>query len=386
MSLRRFTTLGAAAALASIAIAAGSTAGSAAVTVTSCPAHFLSSRVTASVLAVCGVRRYRFAAVTRLPGGGREVSYNTPGPRMATLIPPAGFNPLEAPAAERAIYGIPPEPPASQPGERSMWISMMQRFHPMHATAYVYTAGRHTSFAPTASAAGCVPNAKHPSNTDHRNQNWAGYIADEQGAGCATSNYFHYVQGFIEEPPELRSVCRNTSAGFWGGLGGFGKGPLGQAGTSIGANDWGFPQNGAWFQTDAPGGNPPYSAGISATTNQFFYIRVSHPGGPGGTYNYFFDNYWSGAEKDWVVSNVPDYDGSTAEWIAEKVGRYPLANFGNPSVLFDNVSVASQENPIPDYPYVDASPWSPSDGLYLATPDPLTNGGFDFSIRQNHCA
>jgi hypothetical protein len=71
----------------------------------------------------CGLTVHPLTATTTLPDGGTRYVYQGSGNKPITLnAPPQGFDPLSASAAELPLYGLPPEPPVTNPIARAHWL------------------------------------------------------------------------------------------------------------------------------------------------------------------------------------------------------------------------------------------------------------------------
>lgn len=78
---------------------------------------------TAAQARACGLTVYPLITTIVLPDGGTRYVYQGPGNNPITEnAPPAGFNAVSATAAERALYGIPPEPPVTNPIAHAHWL------------------------------------------------------------------------------------------------------------------------------------------------------------------------------------------------------------------------------------------------------------------------
>lgn len=121
-----------------IVLGAGMAIGSSssALAVSGCPPHFVLNRASPAILRACGVVFYPIESVVRLWDGGTKTTYATPGGPTSVLVPPKGFDAATAPAAELALYGIPPEPPSSSPA-RAMWLQMVNHVHWTPAPKYL---------------------------------------------------------------------------------------------------------------------------------------------------------------------------------------------------------------------------------------------------------
>jgi hypothetical protein len=78
---------------------------------------------TAAQAKACGLTVYPLISTTKLPDGGTSYVYQESGGTTSTEnVPPKGFNALEANPSERALYGIPSEPPSSNSAAYAHWL------------------------------------------------------------------------------------------------------------------------------------------------------------------------------------------------------------------------------------------------------------------------
>lgn len=313
-------------------------------------------KASAQRLAECGVASYGVQSRTRLADGGFDIRYATSSTNegaVGTLVPPAGFDASRAPASELALYGIPAEPPLSNVASHTLWMQMVHNMHFVAPAAVLHNA----------------PGLRFGQIGTVNQSIWAGFYTSE-GTG-----YFHYAQATFIEPPKLSSRCDpNDAAGFWTGIGGVGNSNIGQQGTAIGVVD-NLGQNQGWFETNL---GTVYAASVYATVNYNFYVSTSYTN---GQYQYFFYNYYNGASGTWYTGSS-SYSGATTDYIAERPTSN-LANFG--TVQFTNVTAASQQYPIGNYPDVKVIMVNPADNYTLATPSGLNSAGDAFSVTQNSC-
>ncbi|MGH2868431.1 MAG: hypothetical protein ACRDNK_12805 [Solirubrobacteraceae bacterium] len=291
-----------------------------------------------------------------LPDGGVKITYATAPTsegQVGVLSPPQSFDPLTASPAELALYGVPPEPPATNPDSLKNWLQMVHNMHWIQAPPALHDApGTHFGQIGT--------------NTQGI---WAGYYTQE-GTG-----YFHYTSATYIEPPFHSSRCDpNDAVGYWTGIGGVGNGELGQQGTAQGQVD-NLGQDQGWIETNL---GTVYGTNISATVNYNFYIATSYTN---GQYNYFFYNYYNGASTTYYTV-TSQFSGATTDYIAER----PTANLKNFATMqFTNVTAASQQYPISHYPYVEAIMVNPADNNLLAQPNGVNGAGDAFSVTQHTC-
>lgn len=78
---------------------------------------------TAAQATACGLTVYPLIGTTKLPDGGTRYVYQESGGNTTTEnVPPKGFNALDASPSERALYGIPSEPPLTDATAYAHWL------------------------------------------------------------------------------------------------------------------------------------------------------------------------------------------------------------------------------------------------------------------------
>jgi hypothetical protein len=71
----------------------------------------------------CGLTVYPLTSTKVMPDGGTLYVYQGPkGAPITQTVPPKGLNLLTASATELAVYGLPAEPPVTNPIARAHWI------------------------------------------------------------------------------------------------------------------------------------------------------------------------------------------------------------------------------------------------------------------------
>lgn len=79
---------------------------------------------TAAQATACGLTVYPLIRTTTLPDGGTSYVYQDgSGTTSTENVPPKGFNALDASPSERALYGIPPQPPSSNSIAYAHWLT-----------------------------------------------------------------------------------------------------------------------------------------------------------------------------------------------------------------------------------------------------------------------
>jgi hypothetical protein len=171
------------------------------------------------------------------PGtGGTVYRYPFYSGYMEYRIPPAGFDFATATAAQRAYYGIPPQPPASEPDAQQAWWRLVDNYHMAPAPPYL------TKLDHPATRALPHPTQLEPAG-DANGGTWAGIVDASSPFGAQT---YSAAWTNIYEPEASTinwSQCVNPkgdTAAWWAGLGGVLGDPNypDPALTQIGANDY----------------------------------------------------------------------------------------------------------------------------------------------------
>ncbi len=330
-----------------------------------CPGNIDPYTASSVVLAECHVGSFPIASRSRLPDGGKATAYATGRSQMTVLTPPAGFDPSKASASELARYGIPAEPPASEPATRAAWEKMAHNFHPVPAPSTLHNA----------------IGARFDMLGYNEQHIWSGYYDDILANGKAQMDALHYAWATWIEPTGYASSCSGNAVAVWTGLGGVNSGAFGQAGTTIGNWGLGLRPNEAWAEINESA-NETWDGPIYATTGQPFSVNVSHASS--NPKEYIFEYYNAHTGQSWSVAGFSStYDGSTADFIVERPAGGPLENFR--TIEFTNVSAAVQHYPVNHYSYAEARMWNASSSSLLATNSPLSSNGHAFSVTQDHC-
>ncbi len=315
-------------------------------------------------------------------GSGSAVVYKMGnGVTAEQLVPPAGFRPETASAAELNEYGFPPRP--SGGAALARWQEEMSKWRGSAPPApFLTVAPAHTH---TQSA---------QSDTPSPSGNWAGYVTE------STSETFDHAEGWYYEPQRYSSVCTNPDESTWAGLGGWNSGDdvLAQNGTAIGVP--GISDHQAWWEFYPYNSMVPIN--FSATQGALFDASVRYLGDSGGQedeYRFWFYNYannqtdafnaYVSSVSGGVIYGAPSY---TAEVIIER----PTVNNQLTYLLnFSSLAVSQAEaNGITfdNYPQF----WTNgeirhgvhmknfSTGDMLADPSALGSDG-SFIVTQDHC-
>lgn len=288
--------------------------------ITNCPGESHPLKLTAASLDAAGGAVYDF-----LDGQGNIIE---------TSVPPTGWSPAAASAAELVRYDIPERPTLSS--ALADWTSQFADFKPLAVMN-----------------SPCVSDA---SRATPSSSNWGG----ELNTGGA---YYQAVQGqFVVGGAANQSCGNSATVTQWVGIGGYNTGGLIQAGVDgRGANG----RTQSWYE---------YLTSGTGSVNQIYY----GPGFAVGDRAYIHVD-WE-ASKSWahfIIQNVTNgataatvtkplgsgfYDGSTAEGITERLtvngGLTPLAdhyqeNFDSYQVQ-DTGGTWHNGNAVASYPLTDA--------------------------------
>ena len=301
-------------------------------------------------------------STSALSGGGTLYSYDLDGMTLNAPVPPNGFQPLTASAAQLAEYDFPPRP--SSPADLATWQNEMS-----YAT---------TPTVPNPSLGiGCSQ------NTTFVNGSWSGW----NGLNSSDTNWVA-VQGEFSQPASWG--CAGDAESSWVGLGG-GAGATGGAGGLI--------QKGTSIYEDPNSTYAPFYEVLNsvAVQKKYSWAYPVFPGSPSlppgngayldmsydqsNTTAYFWiENTTTGnyLSTSWDVAlgilqtGEQIYDGSTADWVDE----WPSGSGGMADYYQNNWSDAYAElgstggwqtlgstNPENDYIYTnhyvsDTSSWS----------------------------
>lgn len=228
-------------------------------------------------------------ATEALPDGGVEYVYSDLPVQAKFPVPPPGFSPLAASDGQLAEYDFPARP--NDPKALAAWQEEMSFYRRTVPTDHLI------SFeAPNSARA--LPGLS--------SFNWSGYVADGS---------FQGIQGEYNEP-SLTSCGSQDAEVDWVGLGGANTNDLVQIGTGWTNSDLNL-SNGinhdAWYEV-LP--QQPYwqVLGLSTSPGDVIFAEVGHYSG--GAFMYISDNS-TGNVVNFDVA-VPNYDGTSAEWIGER--------------------------------------------------------------------
>lgn len=248
-------------------------------------------------VSACGYKTFARSDIAALPGGGYRYDYSMNGTKVQILVPPKGFNPSAASAAQLNEYGFPARP--ARAAATAQWQEQMGTWKgtvaPPPFLAESHTRADNVYFT-----------------------NWSGYLL--------TGNHSDFTQAeaWYAEPTFGGSVCASNEEVTWAGIGGKAKGDyLGQNGTAH--NVPGGQDHEAWWEI---------VPGYYITWINFFatpgYIFDASTRWTGNGYRFYFYNYYNQTTFALDVVSTT-YSGDSAEAIAERpmMSNGTLANLSN---------------------------------------------------------
>jgi Peptidase A4 family len=316
------------------------------------------------------------SAVSALATGGRSYSYDLGQQQLRFAIPPAGFKPLTASAAQLAAYGLPPRP--TNAADLASWTKLMSHLTTLVAPDISVSAAQHNNLPqrPSVQAGGQAGVSTGSTNI------WSGYVSKESG-----STYYNDVFGEWVQPSISATSCSGATHLSWVGLGGYGTAKLIQDGTNQ--------SNQAWYEYLGAGGTGvsitllPASLGIHSGDTIAAWTSYS-----AGTAYWTVEDVTNGKASSASLSSASSfYDGSSAEFIDERT------TFGTtPSPLADYSATdwTSASAEITSTGYKDAlssltnvtqlTMVNPGTGHTLATALNEGSNGYTFQTAWKNCS
>jgi hypothetical protein len=314
-----------------------------------------------------------------LPGGGEEAVYQRANGAITQLIPPAGFTPLDATAAQLSEYGFPAAP--SSPNYTGWFDEMATWQAASSATPFL------------------ISSPEQAMTHDSDGTNWGGYIV-EQPAGSIVSATAQWV-----DPSIGSSQCPSDQVAIWTGIDGAFGGTLAQDGTWYGhTGSWASGQ--AWWETVGTGSSGgSILMNLTVPSGNVAQANTSYVSSP-SEYEFYVDNESTGKSASYTDSSGPfNFVGETYDAIAEDVNQSSeksppssanpgLSNFG--TLTFQDAWVGTTSGTETVDQFASASGWGSSsygrDGLYITdeggynmtTNSPIGSEG-SFTMSQNRC-
>lgn len=240
-------------------------------------------------------------SVSALASGGHSYLYNLGQQQLRFAVPPAGFSPLKASAAQLAAYGLPPRP--TNAADLARWTALMGHVTTLVVPDVSISAAQPNSLPklPTVQ-----PGAKAGVSTGSTNI-WSGYVSKQ-----ASSTYYNEAFGEWIQPSISATTCTGATHLSWVGLGGYGTSKLIQDGTNQ--------SNQAWYEYLGAGGTGvsitllPASLGIHSGDTIAAWTSYS-----AGTAYWTVEDVTSGKASSATLTGASSfYDGSSAEFIDER--------------------------------------------------------------------
>lgn len=321
-----------------------------------CNSSFNPYSFTPEQLSTCGITTFPQASTNGLAAGGSAVNYTVNGALVQILIPPAGFDPSTASAAQLDQYGFPPQP--KDPAAVAQWQAMM------------------STWAGSAPAPPFLAETTATSDTQF-SRNWSGYKV------TGPSGQFTQASADYNEPTFGSSRCTTNEESTWAGIGGNGStDPLGQAGTAH--NVAGLANHQAWWEV-VPGVAMTAINLTTAAGHHFFASTRRITGG----YQFFVEDVTTNSSQVLNVM-INNYSGDSAEAIAERptLNGQPtnLSNFGTLTFTqsLANGNGINTYDPQGIRHGVHMTSDGSSTGTDLADPSAIGSSG-SFTDTQNSC-
>ncbi len=334
-----------------------------------CASSFDPYTVSSATLSSCGISTIPLSAKRTRADGATEYRYQVDGTEARFVLPPASLNPASASAAQLSQYGIPSEPPSSEPAAVSLWQRMIANLHFVAPPSTLVQIPAST----TPPRAQLLQEEQEVTGQEvtagaFKSSIWSGYL------DVASSQKYTEAQGYYTEPSDHGTTCPNAAELTWAGLGGRNSEQLAQDGTGLATPGLGAHQ--AWWEI-LPAVTSIVPINLYATPGAEFLAEVIHVSG--NEFEFFMYNYATGKGIAPLYETFKGYDGSTAEYIVERptVNGTPtkLLNFG--SVPFEGYS---NHSAIDDFTFNTAT-MVDSGGGVMAVPGSLSGASFTDTFK-----
>jgi hypothetical protein len=222
---------------------------------------------------------------TYLADGG----YSVDGSGVDVPVPPPGFAPLQAPAAQLAEYGLPARP--TTVGQVAAWTETMQSWRRTDDAGLCQ--------GPSGLRFGSSVNGK-----------WSGM------AVSASSNTWTGISAWVTQPTFNSAGCSSSSEVSWVGIGGWGYPQLIQDGTYMeqGPKYWAFYE---YFSSTYS--SPVYTLGsVTVHPGDVMYSYVYYDSSTSQVEFYVQDETNGTNQTYWLSGASSYYNGKTIEFIDEK--------------------------------------------------------------------
>jgi len=255
-------------------------------------------------------------------------------------VPPAGFNAVTAAQSEREAYGIPPEPAVTETAAHTRWEQEIHNFHPSTPPKALYMPVRPVG---ATNSSALTSELTPPGSTLEEGDGgflakttregcsacWAGYVDTGELKGVGPKVPPFNEAGIVYKEPQRLDDCEGTHASPWVGLGGYGSEPLDQAGTELGKGD-GIAEHQVWIENyEEPVEEEDEAIPLEfyATPGADLQVTVTHDSG-----NEYSVSFYNFATSKWygpvTRKSRKTFKGVSAEYIMERPGEAPLADFG----------------------------------------------------------
>jgi hypothetical protein len=304
------------------------------------------------------------AASVKSPGVQRDSVSNAGCPPVLTFpLPPAGFSPLTASAADLQEYGFPPRPPGDNSAALAGWTQAM--------TAWV-------GMTPPATTCTLLPAAEGYKY----NGSYSGYMVPN---GVHGGLLYDWVSTTFTQPGVSNDPSYPGWVYFWAGLSDTdGTVEVVQAGTGA-YND--PPQYFMWYE------NYPYQKhaiveppAINPGDTAYVFVEYNCSGCPAGDTDYWLENETTGL-ADGYIDASPDVSQVNAEFITERPDGLSLPDFTSSYFSFNDLGTYSQSWQLTS----DSNDWTmtsncQSNGTVLAKPSspPNSSTGNFYSIWEHN--
>jgi Peptidase A4 family len=322
----------------------------------SCNSMFNPYSYSRKIVSACGYESSPRIATKPLPGGGNAYIYMQNGHKVTFLVPPKGFQPITATAAQLTEYGLPARPKGK--ADLARWEKEMRRAKPV--TPPPFLAESHSRAYSTYSS-----------------NNWSGYVA------TGSTGAFHQAEAWYWEPTYYSSSCSTNAAVVWAGIGGYlnNTGGLGQDGTAHGVP--GLANHQAWYEVVPDNDITPIGVYASNTD----YMDMSTTWDPGPSYYAFFEEDITTGAYESFRFNTSDRDTRTAEMIVERPKiNGSFSNLSNFQIMTFNKTQANGSG-LNNFSSLRLLDMYDSSGVLMSEPAPIESspGGY-FTVTQHHCS
>jgi hypothetical protein len=304
----------------------------------------------------CGYRTFPRKAIKPLPGGGHAYVYVENGHTVKFLVPPAGFQPATATAAQLAEYGLPARP--KNQADLAHWDAQMSKAR--SAVPPPFLTETHARAYSTVAY-----------------ENWSGYAATG-GTGA-----FHQAEAWYWEPTYYQSACSTNAAVVWAGIGGYFTGSkyLGQDGTAHGIP--GVSNHQAWYEIVPDVTLTPIPIYASNTD----YMDMSTTWNSGPLYYAFFEEDITTGVYQAVQFYTSDRDTRSAEAIVERPTiSGSFSNLSNFEIMTFNKTQGNGSG-MNNFANLDLIDMYDTSGVLMSEPAPIESspGGY-FTVTQHSCS